>query len=501
MLATNPLQIPEIQLQVAHYLDRTDLVQCVSVCRAWHQVFLPRIWRKLKVGQNRSSFAKLPSRDNLIQHCNLVQELHICDMFPGRYRATYPKLNTLALTKPDPSPWNTLALTVTEATDQDNHANEGCKTEGDPTELIAVNPSLIRLTISKLSEYLLAPFWVAVSELPHLKILNLHDARMEGKENLEAFWTACRNLESLCISGTWLAADDFTFEDDLVFRRLQVLELQLYMDMDKMDQLDMIRRCPYLEELIWCAAKNAHVLELFALDAARGLWPRLERLKLESDVPDAVTALVIDGIPRLSKLDTNDPDLGPIFFQSLGHHSKTIVSLNLGRCGIRASSMLQEMLCSFPHLEEFTSSSIYAKDIVDGQLWVCLSLKVLQVAIIFESAHQDLQPVVFDRLSRLICLETLRIGTSVAGRRFYFGRTLDLRLSSGLGALAKLTNLKHLSANSTTQKLGEEDLRWMVASWRKLESVEGAISGRANGADLVRILKEHHISLLRSQQH
>jgi len=49
MLSPRPIEIPEILLHVAHYVPKGILLVCARVSKAWHRVFIPLIWKDIKI--------------------------------------------------------------------------------------------------------------------------------------------------------------------------------------------------------------------------------------------------------------------------------------------------------------------------------------------------------------------------------------------------------------------------------------------------------------------
>ncbi|KAF9109956.1 hypothetical protein BGX27_006953 [Mortierella sp. AM989] len=470
MSTINPLELPEVLLRVAEYLEEESFIRCVSVCKAWYQILVGLLWKEV-VAMDCILFS-VPqgfTPHTLIQHHDLVEDLEIHNNLLAAYTITYPKLHTLKLVQS--SSWDTMN-----------------NSKGDPVKLISANPSLVHLSLASFEGYPSAPFWTAVSSLPRLKTIKLRNVTMGDKANLETFWVACQNVDGLSLSRMRLTDSNLELSGTLPFQRIQALELEI--DGDQMMQLSLIRQCPHLEDLTWHPRGDTTVLGLFAQDVKQGLWPKLTRLSLFHDVPDALSASIIDSIKKLDRLDMNTGGFGLLSFQALRRHSNTLVKLNLGRCTDVKSQLLNEVMCSCPHLKEFIGHHLIAQDVVDGDPWVCLSLEVLVTCFLFGHLEQDLQPLVFDRLSRLVHLKVLQIGDTTPWTTIHFQGALDLRLVSGLGALAKLKNLKHLDINNTTQRIGKEEVRWMLANWRKLETLDGLLS---KGHALCKVLQKHDI--------
>jgi len=82
---------------------------------------------------------------------------------------------------------------------------------------------------------------------------------------------------------------------------------------------------------------------------------------------------------------------------------------------------------------------------------------------------------------------------------------LDFRLDCGLGQLASLKELTWLKLSKPVlrsvikmQRLGMEDVEWMVNNWKKLKEVQGELnSTRSIEAELRNMFASHGICTLR----
>ncbi|KAF9144299.1 hypothetical protein BGX30_013246 [Mortierella sp. GBA39] len=84
----------------------------------------------------------------------------------------------------------------------------------------------------------------------------------------------------------------------------------------------------------------------------------------------------------------------------------------------------------------------------------------------FTEAERQLHRAVYRELAQLTGLEKLEIGKWRLATEYYQNpaeeQGLDLRLNSGLGALAGLTRLRELDFRNTPQYLGAQDVIWMA---------------------------------------
>ncbi|KAF9114805.1 hypothetical protein BGX27_009753 [Mortierella sp. AM989] len=407
----------------------------------------------------------------------MIHTLSLLDNEPGQYSAIYPRLQSLTL-------------------GSSHLEDHDISPEGDPKHMIELNSSLTSLDLKRLDGYLFADFWKTVSCLPSLKSLRVRYTALNDRNDVDAFWNACLNLESLCLTRTQIPGSSGVLHGApfLAFPRVRILELDLADELSHMEQLNTIRCCPQLEELIWNSIPRKEILELFAEDVTRGQWPNLERLTFGYSNPDVESGRIVDGIQYLSKLDMSFTGFGPHCFRALQRHFGTLKELYLRESSGASSKMLREIMCSCPHLEEFQAGIIKAKDVISDSPWVCLSLKRLEVCFVFTRTEQDLQSKVFERLSKLDRLEKFCVGGWASWRKRSAEEVLDLRLDKGLGVLDKLKNMKHINFYNTTQSLQENDIRWMIANWKQLQEVRGQLNQYSTkNISLMDTLQQHNI--------
>jgi hypothetical protein len=129
------------------------------------------------------------------------------------------------------------------------------------------------------------------------------------------------------------------------------------------------------------------------------------------------------------------------------------------------------------------STSVFAGDIAEGGSWACLHLKELAICFLFEESEQDLQPLVFERLSALTRLERLIMWASPTDNAGH-GKILEFRLDCGMGKLAGLQQLtfirfdiQRLQNGIRTDyyypQLGMDEVAWIIDHWKRLEVIKG----------------------------
>ncbi|KAG0003051.1 hypothetical protein BGZ80_005863 [Entomortierella chlamydospora] len=361
----------------------------------------------------------------------------------------------------------------------------------DPAELVALNLSLLHITLVRLDGSLFSALWKAISQLPQLKTLRLLNVSIGSEAvDAEALWEACANAEKLYVLGSAFAAIN-GIAAHLISHRVRFLQIRAIKSEaegsdNNLKQLELIRRCPKLEELVWHMDS-----EIFVEDIAQGRWPMLERLSFGYNMADEQLEPIINRIPVIVKLDMSSTGLGPLSFQSLiGRHCSMIQELSLQNCSHVTSAIIQELLCSCPSLRVLRGDEIIAKDIVNGRPWACLSIKVLHVYISFAAKEQDLQHKVFECLSRLSRLQDFSIRDPRVSSINMCQNSLDFRLKSGLGVLENLRDLRRIDWQHTLQTFEEDDIRWMLRNWKQLEYAYGCMGDIVNRhAHIIRMLQ------------
>ncbi|KAF9354905.1 hypothetical protein BGX26_007218 [Mortierella sp. AD094] len=473
MTSINPVDLPEILFAIAAYLERNDVVNCLRVSATWFKLLTPLLWKDITITSGEDFLTrKGPTPDALQAHRDLVHALHIDQGLPCRYSAAYPKLHSLRIKSLLPI------------------RHRGAFGE-DLTEFISLNPSLVSLALTGLDGYLCAALWRAVSELPNLKTLELAQAGMPTVDDANAFWMACTNLDHLKLFNAHFAERGISVLDipipDMLFPLMTKLELGFPLRNPR-NQFDLMRRCPHLKELSWQSERRDPALQVFAEDVLQGAWPGLEKLSLSHHISDEILETILNGMQRITALDLVLNEFGTLSFKTLRRHFNSISRLNLNRCPFVTSDMLREIMCSCPHLLDLQGGDMLAKDVITDEPWVCLSIRNLSVCFIFDNTELNLRPLIFGRLSKLVHLESLGVGGWSSLRIKSLPFTLDLRLESGLGELAKLRKLTEIDVSNTDQHLEEEDIQWMLENWRQLKRIGGMARKNSAFDNIVEIL-------------
>jgi hypothetical protein len=234
-------------------------------------------------------------------------------------------------------------------------------------------------------------------------------------------------------------------------------------------------------------------------------WPHLHRFRLETHPIDTEEACkIMGGMQRITSLALSCPPqvLQPETMDHLRPHFAHLTVLRwIWPRAIATSSTAQVILASCPCLVRFSGHWIKASTIAKGAPWVCLGLKTLMISPVFDpSTIQEIQPRVFEQIGCLEHLEVLRLWDPMPRDDFepqLFQRTVDLRLTYGLGKLSTLRWLRYIAFNYSHQRMGEQEMDWILEHWTGLEMVRGRLDGLDDvvGNGLSQRLRDHGIDV------
>ncbi|KFH73437.1 hypothetical protein MVEG_00653 [Podila verticillata NRRL 6337] len=271
--------------------------------------------------------------------------------------------------------------------------------------------------------------------------------------------------------------------------------------------------CPLLQVFSFTATPNRSLTEAQQVQVIEAPQMAIKKLCLEGfDFGlDPVATPPSHSHLRISSFD-----------RLLDRFALTLTALDLNKCFRVSSKHTQKILTSCPNLEYCVLLGLHVADIFglpridlpdreevengafthgEGKDWVSLKLKGLSVYI---CGLKDASPVVhaqvFARLAKLTRLQKLNVGNS-GGLRFHEINQagwrkdgLDCRLSSGLGALASLTQMQEFSMVGLHQQLEVQDVVWMTHHWRGLQRVTGSLSS-TNARPLIEVLDKAKIKV------
>ncbi|KAG0243766.1 hypothetical protein BGX31_010235 [Mortierella sp. GBA43] len=348
--------------------------------------------------------------------------------------------------------------------------------------------------------------WDKLLGYQHLKELSLTSIWVAAM-NVDVFWQLCARLQRVDFSNLMLesrgslASMEFPLIKEVHLRRGNELV-----------SFDFILRCPELVSCHWIAASKtiSQLRPGFVEQYAMMKWPNLHTLDLHFDEGFTEDDLIkiFGGQQRINSLSVHctPSSITPTSMASLRQRFGYLTTLAVTwpiDCN-ETSPMAQEILSSCPLLEELTAPRIDAAVIAQGQPWVCLWLKTLTLSIKFDPlTNHSIQPLVFNQLSRLERLRNVYLCTELRGDDHgltRFQEAVDMRLDNGLGKLSTLRTLQSLDWGIASQRMGEQEIEWMLQHWRCLERVRGkAFNAQDHGLDklLERRLQDDGVEVFR----
>ncbi|KAG0227198.1 hypothetical protein BGX31_007059, partial [Mortierella sp. GBA43] len=345
--------------------------------------------------------------------------------------------------------------------------------------------------------------------------------------HMPAFWQICKRLESLELEQVFFDIQRLqgrsrymtgidTREDspstegtlpttpDVRLPRLRNLILTRLEHVRPLSQLNLlIRDCPMLQTLVWDIQKSMSFPGTdFCNHFTARAWPDLDSIVIKGHknlVNDRDHATILQEAKRPFKLlDLKLGHLGSSTFNLLRNHLTTLTKVDLRQArdidvdpstspAVWASKWVQEVLESCPSLEHIIAVIISANDIVKGNPWICLRLKVFQVMINMEfitkgpdrgrirrkftEMEESTCRSVFGRLSQLRHLKALDMQYSYwsLGPRIV---PLPLEVRVGLGQLSVLKDIEMIHCHFS-QDVHMVDVEWMLQHWPQLRKVNG----------------------------
>ncbi|KAF8977977.1 hypothetical protein BGZ46_006974 [Entomortierella lignicola] len=456
-----PLFLPEIVSHIAVYLRQRDIARCLIVCKDWHEQFLPLLWSRVSIRD------PLPS--NIQAYSHLVTALTF-ETFPESFCIQYPNLRIVKFR-------------------YESSIHGESNSECDPAILITLNPSIYKLEIMQANRVLHSSLLESIPRLLNLEKLVVSQSMIPTSELVGAFWRACKNVKSLKLIGVDFV-NHIGFPEDMECFNARKLKI-MSNGSDENIQLDLISRCPQLKKLEWKTYQGREFVGTIVERFISGTWPNLEKFSANLQLKDNEAEKILNGIKRATRLEFTS-GLGPRASVALERHFKCLIDISLVNDTNVESTVFRDILCSCPQLKSLTGDRVFARDIVAGGSWACLSLKILRIRIEFEETEYEdteLQSQVFEKISPLVRLEELYLSKSSV-HQFNERPGLHFRLDCGMGHLSNLKMLRHLSIPNTRQVLEKEDVIWITENWTRLKHISGCLHTHSDiNAEFRRILQ------------
>jgi hypothetical protein len=268
---------------------------------------------------------------------------------------------------------------------------------------------------------------------------------------------------------------------DTVLARLHTLRVGFVREVRHSKVLAVVFHCPVLKSFLW-GARTITVEMMVKHPMQESSWPQFDISSIPEYPEDNECASLLERIGDCPGNITH-LELGGVFglraSKALGPHFNSLVNLFVFMGAETGTSpACRDVLCSCPMLEILNVRNISAKDIAEGGPWVCQRLRQLHICFRVKESEQDLQPLIFERLSALVSLERLDMSSNQGDD----GGVLEFRLDYGLAQLASLKELRMIRFSyilydpELTQQLGRDDIEWMTDNWKNLKGIYGCLN-------------------------
>lgn len=456
-----PLEIPEILDHISTHLTIKDLASSVRVSRLWRDAFLPPLWGVIEVSSSSTSCVRVrqvePDRGDLYNNRHLIHDLTMKGDNPAELvKHNYPNLRRLII---DGYPLYT-PTDIYQLREPYLH-------------LVTISLALVDVAFTFLD--VSGATWLALSELHHLRNLSLCRVDLKA-DSILGFWRTCTKLERLQLRSVSIGE---SVPHNMTFDRLRHVKFWGFRETSESIPFDMLLRCPSLETISWVGwvFENGWLASSSITHLVRkGTWPRLYKLCFEDNATNSNLASILGGVGEydggLAHFELMDPVLDVQGFKALSRHFNTLVHLDLENVSL--SPMIRDVLCCCPRLEFLSAGNLLARHVVDGGPWTCVLLRKLRISFRFEEAEQELQWLIFERLSTLTRLEQLTSTSSGFELDYRDYNVLKFRLDHGLAQIATLQRLIVLSMHRS--HAGMEDIVWIAKHLKSLKLVDTGAS-------------------------
>ncbi|KAG0257836.1 hypothetical protein BG011_003732 [Mortierella polycephala] len=508
------LDLPEIRDYLGDFLDDKELLQCIRVCKQWHQSFEPFLYRTVPLvdpANDPDVYYRRPPFDKLIHYRSHVRSLTILDGFLPVYPLSV-HYNNLEFVRLDP--FVKQPMLEEDEVDPDPAYQRQVQTRA--AEFIQQHRNTLQsIDIYHFDDLPNMQFWIPLDGAPRMRALCLFSGTIRDHSHARAFWQACLGLTSLSLDNTVIpnpwGRSYYTRRQQMPsFPRLLELGIEQF-GMDIEDQIQLLRQCPQLRKLSWAInydfeqgrSIDADMPSLIALMvyrlsimAAESCLQHLKYLSLRlaeihPSLSKSLTRL-LDHLPPLVHLVLSSCGLNEVPFHSLERHFSTLKILDLTMVtSSESSKAVQMVMVSCPLLECLCANVLHVSDVMTdiqrGQSWMCLRLNTLHLQIEIDYpvcliSKEACQLLALEQLARLPCMRVLYLNGQEAGNRSFGPSTLsnpnygmDLRLSKGLDLLGCWTELEAIGFPSIVQKWGNDEVDWVLERWPCLDAICGTI--------------------------
>ncbi|KAG0046244.1 hypothetical protein BGZ83_008565 [Gryganskiella cystojenkinii] len=481
----HPLLIPDILLHLLEWFDSETLKRSLQVCHLWHNLFVPRFWRRIDYQPGLPPVQAFQKHAVHVHEINCESEHAVSAL--AQTGIVFPNLKTLLLHHR--SDYDDYEIKEDSIALLQRHSNAPLKwlriDAVESEQLLDAIAGVSTLEHLSISHLLVTPKKLIAwhENLSRLRVLHLQTFGVDFGE----YRSADGNDESADSDDESADGDDKSADsddesadgdyesadsdddsahgfDESTIQVFEVLQERLQTVQTQLEEIDIegdeegllvatihnsiIQNSPRLKRLKWSFAETLeyaedHVfqgpmafLNNAVLLAGKQQQQPLRALQsLESlAIPATVFTkdefvVVLGALPALEELNLLRTNFDQDAWQALRNHAprylNTLKVLNIQCCEFLNPSVVQDILCSATGLETLRADYINDRSLVtDPRPWVCTGLKILEMEIVVKDLANG--PMILSRLGALTQLEELRLNGIM--NLFYYNAQ-DLRAS------------------------------------------------------------------------
>ncbi|KAK3811087.1 MAG: hypothetical protein J3Q66DRAFT_390971 [Benniella sp.] len=431
------LDLPELLDKVLQHLNHRDLPQCAQVNKQWHALTIPHIWRDLTCVYSYNAGGKAFHR--------IVLEDYLQE---NGYQEEPPQRSAL-------SKYGHLIRLLPNPVDLESAFRSQASTQQDDGPM--THDLLFHLfkRSSKVQVYSLS-----------YKFLDPESDNM--KSIMEFTLPRLRSLHTRAsLQGT--QSEFFKFKSVLDKCSTTQESLHIHIDILRaVEAIDIQDEATEDESICWTSLKNLTLRHHTDAWDAGPFWScmwkrcgqveRLDVLEIDKSTPSLVQAMLAY-MHNLQQIVFGDY----IYFDYEANLENGMAFIDLDP----DTGLLKPWLCERSlEVIEVKIAPIPGPD----------SENKSAVAEAYPGQGREIQNQVYDRIARLIHLDTLMLGYRFHASQYPGYRpemSLEMSLESGLDKLSGLKSLKELSLEGLATKIGTQEVQWMLENWPKLRNVWG----------------------------
>ncbi|KAK3811015.1 MAG: hypothetical protein J3Q66DRAFT_350787 [Benniella sp.] len=546
------LDLTELDDVIYRQLRRHDMAQCAQVCKKWHSIVIPYLWRDV------SWITRIANRNNRINFCRMVLEDCLAEQRHQEVQKKEEGMEGSSQAQPShhPSALSKYGHWIRSIPCPDHLQPVFQKLISDEQDESPTPDDLIHHLLKRCPHVRVNTLSVDIDELDlesdnpkkailHLSLPHLYALNIQGEfkspssgaqrmvDVLDLLDQHATELHVLRLDVDLSKAEMIHIKDDQTgdgpkhWTSLKELVLRKYVDSKDTDVFLswLLRKCAGIKEF---QVRRCSGIARNLVEGMLTHLPDLDVITLGDyirgdNMRDDTMAHLISGSSkgwRMVKFHSSSR-FGEATMNALAKHFATLESVDMYGCETVTSDHLVRVLSSCTRLHtllcshwryESNQSPINAKVFVDvdpdtGSLkpWKCeKSLKVLKtqitgiprpdlkegaiVAEVHPGQARELHSQVYDRLARLTNLERLQLGTTSIKPQ---SDCLEMSLESGLDKLSGLNKLKELNISSMHTRIGVKEAQWIAERWLRLRTITGLCENEQN-EESKRWLRENH---------